>query len=222
MNYIEEIIRVLAKHANPASSESMAAYMKNKFRFLGLKKPQIQALIKPLIADLVKSNGQNYQEHILALWELPEREYQYVAMDLLWKARKHWSEEHVTFCEGLVISKSWWDTVDFLAVRALGSYLMDKPDVLREKVYEWTASPNMWLNRTAILVQLKYKDKTDSDLLMHAIEAHMHSKEFFHQKAIGWALREYAYIDPDWVKAVCDTLPLSNLSRREALKHQNK
>ena len=222
MNHIEEIMLVLANQADPVIAEPMAAYMKNKFPFLGIKKPKREVLVKPMIADLVKSDGKYYQEHVMELWELPEREYQYVAIDLLWKVRKHWSEEHVTFCEGLVISKSWWDTVDFLAVCALGSYLMDKPDVLQEKVYEWTASPNMWLNRTAILVQLKYKEMTDTNLLLHAIEVHMHSKEFFHQKAIGWALREYAYTDPGRVKAVCDTLPLSNLSRREALKYQIK
>lgn len=222
MKHIEEIILVLANQADPVIAEPMAAYMKTKFPFLGIKKPQREVLVKPMIADLVKSDGKYYQEHVMELWELPEREFQYVAMDLLWKSKKYWNADHLELCERLIASKSWWDTVDFLAVRALGEYLKDKPELLHEKIRVWTRSQNLWLNRTAMLVQLKYKSKTNKDLLLEAIEHHVHSKEFFHQKAIGWALREYAYTDPDWVKAVCDTLPLSNLSRREALKHQIK
>jgi len=193
--------------------------MKNKFLFLGIKKPKRAELTKQFLTEVAKSHGSKYPEVVLALWEMPEREFQYVAMDLLWKVKRHWQTEHVWLCERLIMSKSWWDTVDFLAVRALGEYLKDKPELLREKMSEWTRSRNLWLNRTAILVQLKYKSKTNKDWLLQAIEPHVQSKEFFHQKAIGWALREYAYTDLAWVKSTCEALPLSNLSIREALKH---
>ena len=110
--------------------------------------------------------------------------------------------------------------VDMLASNILGHYYAQQPpDVLRLRAEEWIASPDMWLNRTAILVQLKYKDRTSTELLTAAILPHIHSSEFFHQKAIGWALREYAKTDKEWVCGFVAAKPLMPLSKREALKH---
>jgi 3-methyladenine DNA glycosylase AlkD len=217
--FIEELQQLLISKTDGENAAAMSAYMKNKFLFLGIKKPKRAVLTKPFLSEMAKSYGSTYPEVVLAFWEMPEREFQYVAMDFLWKVKRHWHAEHVWLCERLIVSKSWWDTVDFLAVRALGEYLKDKPELLHEKIAEWASSRNLWLNRTAILVQLKYKTKTNRDWLLEAIMPHVHSKEFFHQKAIGWALREYAYTDLAWVKSTCEAFPLSNLSIREALKH---
>jgi len=216
---VEELKIQMEAIRRTENSKAMSAYMKNLFPFLGIKKPVRETISKPWIKAIVKYEPQSYRQLISELWKLSEREYQYIAMELMWSARKFWQEDHVQLCENLVQDKSWWDTVDFLAARALGTYLQNKPELLVQKIKNWSDDPNLWINRTAILVQLKYKEKTNTELLLQAITPHLRSKEFFHQKAIGWALREYAYTDPAWVMKICDSMPLAPLSRREALKH---
>ena len=216
---IDELKSQLETVQHAANAKTMAAYMKNLFPFIGIKKPIRETISKPWIKEIAKYEPESYPQVVNELWKQSEREFQYVAMELIWATRKYWNADHVLFCEKLIQDKSWWDTVDFLAVRALGTYLQDKPQFLEQKIQQWTADKNLWINRTAILVQLKYKEQTNTELLLHAISPHLSSKEFFHQKAIGWALREYAYTDPAWVVSICNELPMAKLSKREALKY---
>ena len=118
-------------------------------------------------------------------------------------------------CEVLITTKSWWDTVDILASRVVG------PHADRPRIEQWLESGDLWLERTAILHQLGYEERTDAEFLFRACLAHAGSTEFFHRKAIGWALRQYARVDPDAVGTfVTDHAgELSGLSKREALKH---
>lgn len=120
--------------------------------------------------------------------------------------------------EALVTSQSWWDSVDVLAPKVLGTILTRHPDWLAVKIGEWLGSGDLWLQRSALLCQLKWKARTDVEQLARAIEATRESPEFFLRKAIGWALREYGKTDPDWVRDYVNRTALPGLSRREALK----
>lgn len=121
--------------------------------------------------------------------------------------------------EELITSKSWWDTVDTLAQKAVGKIARSFPDVIEENIEFWNDSDHLWLQRSAILFQLKYKEQTNEDLLYRYIITHSQSKEFFIQKAIGWALREYSKTNPDSVRQFMEKHPLSKLSVREGSKY---
>ena len=119
----------------------------------------------------------------------------------------------------MITEKSWWDSVDTAAKYLLGEYLIAFPNETNKVIDRFSDSENMWLNRSAILFQLSYKQKTNADFLFRECIKHAHSKEFFIQKAIGWALRQFARHDPDWVRNFVAERPLAPLSKREALKH---
>jgi 3-methyladenine DNA glycosylase AlkD len=123
--------------------------------------------------------------------------------------------------EELIVTGAWWDFVDVIASARLGPLLRQYPGRMRTKILQWSRGRNLWKRRSAILCQLTFKSETDLDLLYSAIEPSLGSKEFFLQKAIGWALRQYAWTDPReirrYVRANADRL--SALSKREALKN---
>ncbi|MGG4494078.1 DNA alkylation repair protein [Brevibacillus reuszeri] len=203
--------------ADQALAGPMEKYMKNLFPFLGIKSP----LRKELSKQLFREQGipDNWEEIVRELWVLPEREYQYLALDVVAKVKKRLTEQHLPLLEELVTTKSWWDTVDFLASHMAGTILWRSPELVGPSTSAWMESHNMWLQRTAILFQLLYKQETDQELLFNYIRACAASKEFFIQKAIGWSLREYAKTNPEAVRDFVDKTPLASLSKREALKH---
>ena len=127
--------------------------------------------------------------------------------------------EDIELIERLITTNSWWDSVDTISKYILGSYLQRFPESVNEKVSKFSSADSMWLNRSAILFQLGYKEKTDFDLLKTVCNQHKFSKEFFIQKAIGWALREYAKTNPEAVKRFVAESNLKRLSRKEALKN---
>ncbi len=216
---VQAIKEKLEAHRNEADSKAMAAYMKHHFSFLGIKKDQRHALILQWLKDASKMEFHELQQVVLGLWQLEEREFQYVALDFLLKHKKVSGMDEIAFLESLIISKSWWDTVDLLATHRVGVYFQKYPLMIPIKLNEWNASSNRWLIRTGILFQLKYKAATDQDLLFALCEMHGHQKEFFIAKAIGWALREWAKHQPEAVKHFVSNTPLQPLSKREALKH---
>ena len=117
------------------------------------------------------------------------------------------------------MNDSWWDTIDFISTKLVAQYFISFPEKRDEVIDRWISSGNLWLRRSAILFQLKYKDRMDIHFLVGIIERLIPSQEFFINKAIGWVLREYAKTNPGWVQSYVETTPLSNLSKREALKH---
>ncbi|MEO0473972.1 MAG: DNA alkylation repair protein, partial [Bacteroidota bacterium] len=155
---------------------------------------------------------------IEALWELDAREYQYVAIDLLVKCAQYGAEDAIELYEKLVLSKSWWDTVDLLA-RVVGIHFIKYPHLIQPKVSAYLDSGEMWLQRIALLFQLHYKTQTNWPLLEHCILSCIESREFFIQKAIGWALRQYSKVNPDQVAFFIEKHPLAPLSRREGMKY---
>jgi 3-methyladenine DNA glycosylase AlkD len=118
----------------------------------------------------------------------------------------------------MITHKSWWDTVDSVS-HIVGMQFRRYPETREQHLAKWRASNNIWLRRTAILFQLDYKIETDFELLCEIIRENLNSKEFFINKAIGWALRQYARVDPKAVKKFVDSMPLHPLSKREALKN---
>ncbi|HKY55625.1 MAG TPA: DNA alkylation repair protein, partial [Anaerolineales bacterium] len=153
------------------------------------------------------------------LWSLPQREFQYVGLSLLDKLEKKLPAKFIKTIEYLIVSKPWWDTVDAIASHTIGTHFRRFPDVREKYLPKWRTSKNIWLRRTAILFQLNYKKETDFELLCDIIRENLDSKEFFINKAIGWALRQYARVNPKAVKKFVNSTPLHPLSRREAMKH---
>ncbi len=154
------------------------------------------------------------------MWLLPQREYQYLAMDLLMKHKKSLQTQHLHFGETLIQEKSWWDTVDLLATNYFGSILQKVPYQEQKDYVEFLSGhENMWMNRVGMIYQLKYKDQTTTEFLEIAILPHLESKEFFIQKAIGWALRQYSKFNPTYVRYFLEEYEMANLSSREASKY---
>jgi 3-methyladenine DNA glycosylase AlkD len=133
--------------------------------------------------------------------------------------KKNYVLEDIKLIENLIITNSWWDSVDVVAKYLLGGYLQQFPNETYEVIERFSNSNNMWLNRSAILFQLSYKEKTNFDLLKSECEKHKESKEFFIQKAIGWALRDYSRFNPNVVTEYVNSTNLKPLSQREALRN---
>lgn len=207
---------------NPALAAPMERYMRNLFPFLGIKTPLRKDLLKEHLTAYQLPEPQQLKKIVWELYQLPEREYQYVAMALLEEMKHQLTTDDLPFMRQLIESKSWWDSVDVIAPRIAGHVVMEYRVSGTAIMLEWSDAENIWTNRAAILHQLKFKSHTDTALLSSIILAHAGSSEFFLQKSIGWALREYAKTDPVWVHDFVSTHALKPLSKREALKNLKK
>jgi 3-methyladenine DNA glycosylase AlkD len=215
---VEEFTARLELLRDPDKAAPMSAYMRHQFAFLGIPAPLRQASNKAVFSSLGVKHKLLKTELVSALWELPEREYQYTALEYLHLCHKHMEKVHLDLLEVLICTKSWWDTVDSLAP-LVGMVVLRHPKLL-ERTDAWATHDNFWLRRVAILYQLRYKRQTDVGRLFAAIVQNISDKEFFIRKAIGWALREYARTDARAVQEfVLEHPEMSGLSRREALKH---
>lgn len=207
-------------HANPAKAAEMSAYMRHQFEFYGLQKNDRVALTKPFLKAWAMDSELSPQALARAMWALPQREWQYTALMLLEKTLKtHQNTTDNELYEFLIINKSWWDTVDVVAPHLVGAYYQRFPDEGNILIQRWRESDNFWLHRACVLFQLTYKQKTDLDLLFELCQQWATSDEFFIQKAIGWALRQYARVDGDAIRTFVAQHKLAALSKREALKH---
>jgi len=205
----------LEARADPERAPGMASYMKDQFAFLGIASPERRAAQKEALGDWRAPSADDLAAFARGCWDRDEREYQYAACDSLVRHVKRLGPDALDLAEELITTKPWWDTVDLLASRVVGP-LAERPTIER-----WLTSGDLWLERTAILHQLGYGDRTDAEFLFRACLTHAGSTEFFLRKAIGWALRQYARTDPDAVRdfVAAHADELSGLSRREALKH---
>jgi 3-methyladenine DNA glycosylase AlkD len=218
--YVKALKVSFEQNADPSQAPGMKKYMRDQFEYLGIKSPKFKELMRGHIA----ANGLppvNELDAILRdLWSLPEREFQYAATSLLGRLEKQLPASLVKTMEYMIVTKSWWDTVDTISGGILGVHFQRYPAIREKYLAKWRKSENFWLRRACILFQLNYKTETDFDLLCEVICENLGSKEFFINKAIGWALRQYARTDPKAVKKfVKETKDLNPLSRREAMKH---
>ncbi len=218
LSYIENLKTVYRQNANPDFAFWMAKYMKDKFVFYGIKKPDRVIIRKEFHNLFGWPPVENVNEVAALLWQEQERELHYFAMELLYKFRKNSTPPIINLYEEIITSKSWWDTVDYIAVKLVGHYFRTFPEQIGPVTQKWMNSGNMWLQRSCILFQLTYKKETDTDLLFSFIRPCTGSKEFFIQKAVGWALREYSKTNPRAVLSFVEQTPLKPLSKREALR----
>jgi 3-methyladenine DNA glycosylase AlkD len=157
---------------------------------------------------------------ILALFQMEQREFHYIAIDFLNSFKTSEIEiEDGDFLESLITSNSWWDSVDSIASNYLGKYVKKFPAEGFKLMEQWANSENLWLMRSTLIFQLKYGNLTDFDFLKKRIYQFRMINEFFIQKAIGWSLRQYSKFNKDSVKHFLTEVELSNLARREAAKY---
>jgi len=216
--YAKSLQKLYQQHADPAKAAPMKAYMRNQFEYLGIQTPQSAELSSQFYSGHGLPDLADLEEILHDLWALPEREYQYVAGGLLGRMVNELPANFIQVAEYLLMTKSWWDTVDSLAGGTVGIHFKRYPPVKEKYIMRWRKSENIWLRRTTLLFQLGYKKDADFPLLCSLINDNLGSKEFFINKAIGWALRQYSREDPEGVRTFVAQTPLHPLSKREALK----
>ncbi|HEU5266923.1 MAG TPA: DNA alkylation repair protein, partial [Jatrophihabitans sp.] len=207
--------------ADPDRAPQMQAYMKSAMPYLGIRVPQVRALVRAQARRQLPTSTDELAAAVRTLWfDAAYREERYAATALLDvpAARRLRTPQLVELYAELIVDGAWWDHVDELSHR-VGELLREFPARVRPVVRTWSRDPDPWLRRAAIICQLGARKHTDLDLLADAIGANAADPGFFLRKAIGWALRDYARTDPDWVRRFVAAQDLSPLSRREALKH---
>ncbi len=216
---LNNILTQFKNNANEIEAIKMQNYMKGHFAFYGIKAPIRKQIVKPISAQLKGTTWQNIHALAHLLWQQPMRECQYSALDITIQYARKMSPIALEDYHAWLSTKSWWDTVDTIASNLVGRLATEHPKQSYDTLYQWIASENMWLNRTAIIHQLKFKDFVNTDFLTHSIVPHLKNKEFFLQKAIGWSLRQYAVYNPQWVIAFLEAYQIKGLALREATKH---
>ena len=214
---IEDLIPILEAATVPEKIPDMEAYMKNKFSFLGVQKPILKKIEREFFKPFIK-NPIDWA-FVEECCQQPYREFQYIAMDYLDKKKKELRPEDFPKLKQLAQTKSWWDSIDQLDL-IIGEITFHYPET-KQVMLEWSKDQDFWLRRIAIDNQLMRKEKTDTDLLEKVILNNLGQSEFFINKAIGWSLRNYSKVNPDWVGAFIDRYreQLSPLSIREGSKY---
>ena len=219
------IIETKLEHArDDKKALGMKAYMKGQYEYYGLTAPVRKNIFKEIWKDSKNDINSKWRELVIVLWEQEQREFHYIAMDIIAKIEKKLSADDLPIIEKLISEKSWWDTVDFLASHGVGQILKSDRKLMMNTAERYINSDHMWLQRTAIIFQLFYKEKTDHELLAALIEKTIGSKEFFINKASGWALRQYSKLNPQFLIEYLDLQggKLASLTIREASKYLNK
>ncbi|MTD40151.1 6-O-methylguanine DNA methyltransferase [Erwinia sp. CPCC 100877] len=202
---------------NEDKALSMAAYMKNLFPFAGIPAPERARLTKQVLLESKQLTFEELAALVRFYYNKPEREYQYLAIDLATANVKRLSFDQLLQFKPLVIEKAWWDSVDawrkFFGLWG-AAHFAEVPRLFAA----FFGETDFWHRRIAINLQLMYKEKTDTGLLKKAIIYDKTTKEFFIQKAIGWSLRQYSKTDPVWVRHFIETTDLSPLAVREGSK----
>ncbi len=205
-------------NANSKIADEQRAYLRDQFLFYGIKTPVRRALQKPFLVKEFLLPKENLENLVRTLWNRPQREYHYFAQELALRYKKQFEEKDILLFEFMVTTNSWWDTVDFIATKLVKVYFKKFPNQRDHHIESWLSSNNIWLQRTCLIFQLLEKEKTDTKLLKYAITTLLGSKEFFINKAIGWALCDYSRTDPIWVMNFVESTDLHPLSQREALR----
>lgn len=219
MKFCSDLEVDFRKASNSELAIPMENYMKNNFTYFGIKTEKRRAIFKSNYEQNKSEVKSNFRAIAWELFQMKEREFHQAAIDLLVKEfKKNFVLEDIQLIEKLIITNSWWDSVDTIAKYILGGYLLQFPSETLKVIERFSNSENMWLNRSAILFQLSYKDKTNFEILKSECEKHKDSNEFFIQKAIGWALRDYSRFNPNGVETYVNSTSLKPLSRREALR----
>jgi 3-methyladenine DNA glycosylase AlkD len=212
----------LAALGDPVKAAQMQAYMKSTMPFRGVPTPPRRNLMKRLFDAGPPRDRLTWEATVRALWdEAGFREERYAAIDLCGhRSARAWQDvETMPLYEYLIVTGAWWDHVDAVAIHFVGALLRADPKRVTPTIRRWSTAPDRWLRRSAIIVQNGSRRVTDTRLLAEVIAVNLGDGDFFIRKGIGWALREYAKTDGDWVRAFVAGHELSPLSRREATRH---
>lgn len=213
----KDLLTAFEEHADSKRAVPMRSYMKDIDAFYGIPAPLRKQLLRHILGMYPKTILSEWESILKDLTCTGKREAMYAAIEIAEKAHKHWKVNAVKTLLAIVHHRPWWDTIDALAP-LIGIYFDRFPEQRNVLIEEWMASGNMWLQRICILFQKRYKTNTDKELLFSICMRLANEKEFFIRKGIGWALREYAYVNPKAVQEFVSTSPLSSLSKKEALK----
>ncbi|WP_369167591.1 DNA alkylation repair protein [Streptomyces sp. R28] len=217
---LERLTAAYAAMADPERAATAQAYMKDVAPFLGIPTPERRALSRTVLAGTPRPDETDCTAVALRCWQLPEREYHYFAVDYLRRHVGRCSSGFLAVARHLVTTVSWWDTVDALAAHVVGGLVAADPSLTAD-MDAWIVDDDLWVARTALLHQLRYKERTDTRRLFAYCLRQSGHPDFFIRKAIGWCLREYAKTDPEAVRAflVRERGRFAPLSVREALKN---
>jgi 3-methyladenine DNA glycosylase AlkD len=218
IDYINSLEIEFKKKRNPIIASEQKAYMRNQFEFYGIKSSLRREIQKPFLAKKHLPKFEELNSVVKLLWEKPQREYQLFAQELVHVYLNELKKHNIELFEYMITNNSWWDTVDYIAPKLTGHYFKTFPNERNTHINKWINSNNIWLQRSALLFQLKYKEELDNQLLILIINKLIGSNEFFINKAIGWVLREYSRTNPKWVINFTSKTKLSSLSNREALR----
>jgi 3-methyladenine DNA glycosylase AlkD len=207
--------------AEPEKSEGMQAYMKTDMPFYGVQKPARASILRDLARDFPPPDAAGYERLVLGLWDLPHREEKYLALGLARRFEEYVTPEALPLYRRLIVEGAWWDLVDEVATHLICDLVVGYPDEVWPAVDTWIDGDDMWLRRSAIICQVGAKERTDAVRLFRFCEERSFEKEFFIRKAIGWALRQHARVDPKAVArfVMAHRDGLSGLSYREATRH---
>lgn len=220
-SYLEPLILQLRAKQMPEEAVKQSKYLRNKFSCLGIKSPEKKDILKKHLLKYGKPDKSKLSSYVRYLYSLPEREFHHTAINLYEKTIRQIEPDDIEDIEYMIVTHSWWDTVDTVQ-RLTRSFFAKYPELIEKHTGKWIEADNFWLQRSAIIFQLHYKDKTDKDLLFKYVLRRKDSDEFFVQKAIGWALRQYGKTNPEAVKQFVEQNKLAPLSEREAMKIINK
>ncbi|HEY3837166.1 MAG TPA: DNA alkylation repair protein [Bryobacteraceae bacterium] len=220
----ESLRREFQKVADPKRAPQMQAYMKSSMPYLGVTTPLMRQACKAVFREATFADAKAWREAVLTLWTWAQyREERYAAIELtgVRQAAGFQTPEAMPMYEEMILTGAWWDLVDGIASQRVGPMVAAYPRVMKKMMREWSRGDNLWKRRTSIICQLGAREETDLKLLYDCIEPSLGETEFFLRKAIGWALRQYAWTDAQeitrYVKEMESRLP--SLSRREALKN---
>jgi 3-methyladenine DNA glycosylase AlkD len=223
LELIETIRRELLAVADPDKAPAMKKYMKSTMPYLGVPMPAVRGIVRHEARRRKFTDTADMAATATELWRgATHREHRYAATALtdVQAARRLQTPALLPLYEEMIVSGAWWDHVDSTAPR-VGALLQAYPDQLRPVILAWSLDEDRWLRRTAVICQIGAKSATDTDLLETVVLATAADPDFFLRKGIGWALRDYARSNPDWVRHFVSGHAdvLSPLSQREALKH---
>ena len=208
----------MIQHKNEEQARQMSKYMLNKFEYIGIKTPERREIFKNFFKEY--KNGEKIDwEFVNNCWENKYREFQYVAADYLKNKKDKLTIDDIPNLKQLILKKSWWDTIDNLDM-TIGALALKDSNV-NKILMEWSIDENIWLRRIAIDHQLLRKEKTNTELLEKVLKNNLGQAEFFINKAIGWALRDYSKTNPKWVKNFIEKNKekMAKLSIKEAGKY---
>ena len=216
---VKSIEKEFIRYSNPLIAKKQEKYMRNNFKFFGLPANQRRKIQNPFIKNILDFDEKKFNEFIIILWNKEQRDFQYFSQELVYLNYYNFKCEDKNLFEYMIINKSWWDTIDFVSPKILGKYFEIYSEEIEKTIQKWLNSNNIWLQRSCLLFQLKYKNKLNKFLLKKIINSLSNSNEFFINKAIGWILREYGKTNKNWVINFIKETELNKLSVREGLKY---